>query len=119
MEALRTVSKEERDEMAQEQERATERALSTLAAASHDHVDTASRRLESLMSQVKEDLTAHATEERHHRLIRQEAQLVPINVCKHKCVCVLANEPNDCLSLQTYIHMYIHCIFVCAHMYIS
>ena len=40
------------------------KAMETLAAANQEYVDAESRQLHSFMSQVKEDLTAHATEVR-------------------------------------------------------
>ena len=62
VQTLRTASQEERVELAQKVERTTEKALSTLTAANQEYVDAESRQLQSVMSQVKEDLTAHATE---------------------------------------------------------
>ena len=64
VQTLRTASQEERVELAQKVERTTEKALSTLTAANQKYVDAESRQLQSVMSQVKEDLTAHATEVR-------------------------------------------------------
>ena len=62
METLRTASQEERVELAQKVERTAEKALSTLAAANQEYVDTESRQLQSFMGQVKEELAAHTTE---------------------------------------------------------
>ena len=62
VQTLRTASQEERVELAQKVERTTEKALSTLTAANQRNVETESRQLQSFMSQVKEDMTAHATE---------------------------------------------------------
>ena len=62
VETLRTTSQEEKAEFAQKVERTAEKALSTLAAANQEYVDAESRQLQSLMSQVKEELAAHATE---------------------------------------------------------
>ena len=64
METLQIASQEERLQLAQKVERTAEKALSTLAAANQKYVDAESRQLQSVMSQVKEDLTAHATEVR-------------------------------------------------------
>ena len=87
MAALQTVSKEERNEMAQELQRAVESARSSLATASQEHVDTASKKLESLMSQVKEEWTAYSTKERQQHLTDEEAKLVFIRIHIYKCVC--------------------------------
>ena len=90
METLQTVNKEKRDEMAQEQERATERALSTFAAASQTHVDTASRKVESFISQTKEEQAASITKKHQHclKFTDQEAQLVHINVYVYMPICM-------------------------------
>ena len=64
VQTLRTASQEERVELAQKVERTTEKALSTLTAANQRIVEAESRQLQSFMSQVQEDLTAHATEVR-------------------------------------------------------
>ena len=87
MAALQTVSKEERNEMAQELQRAVESARSSLATASQKHVDAASKKLESLVSQVKEEWTAHSIKERQQRLTDQEAKPVLINAHIYECVC--------------------------------
>ena len=62
VETLWTTSKEEKAELAQRVKRTEEKVLSTLAAANQKYVEAESRQLQSFMSQVKEDLTAHATE---------------------------------------------------------
>ena len=62
VETLQTARQEEKIECAQKVERVAEKALSTLAAANQKYVDAESRQLQSFMSQVKEGLTAHATE---------------------------------------------------------
>ena len=59
---LRTASQEERVELAQKVERTAEKAVSTLAAANQKYMDAESRQLQTFVSQVKEDLAAHATE---------------------------------------------------------
>ena len=64
VETLRTARQEEKYECAQKVERIAEKAVSTLAAAHQKYVDAESRQLQSFMSQVKEDLTAHAIEVR-------------------------------------------------------
>ena len=64
VETLQTARQEEKIECAQKVERVAEKALSTLAAANQKYVDAESRQLQSFMSQVKEDLAAHATEVR-------------------------------------------------------
>ena len=79
-ERLRTVHKEERDEMTQELQRAVEKAHSSLATANQEHVDAASKKMESLMSQMKEEWTAHSIKEHQHRLTDQDPQPVCINV---------------------------------------
>ena len=60
VETLLTTCQEERVELAQRVERTEEKVLS----ANQKNVDAESRQLESFMSQVKEDLTAHATKVR-------------------------------------------------------
>ena len=60
VETLRTARQEEKIECAQKVERIAEKALSTLAAVHQKYVDAECTH--SFMSQVKEDLTAHATE---------------------------------------------------------
>ena len=61
VETLLTTCQEERFELAQRVERTEEKVLSTLSAANQRNVEAESRQLQSFMSQVKEDFTAHAT----------------------------------------------------------
>ena len=86
VETLRTANQEERVELAQTVERTAEKALSTLAAENQKYVDAESRQLQSVMSQVKEDLTAHATEVRIPTLYATVKIDWKINIHMYECL---------------------------------
>ena len=90
VQTLRTASQEERVELAQKVERTAEKALSTLTAANQRNVEAESRQLQSFMSQLKEDLTAHATEV----CIYQHCIATCMNECLYsfKCICIVMVE---------------------------
>ena len=110
---FQTLSRKERDEVAQEQQRATETALSTLAVQFQEHVD---RTFGPLLSQCKEEGAARVAIMEHPcSLNGQEAQLVPINVVKMRvyvCLCACACVCVCVMCMCVHVHLCV-CVCVC------